>query len=241
MEPRGLIEERGNSTVVWQQGPRHKFYEDRYRLLCRSVPLVDQAENGEIFAVCDGVGSAPRGRDAAQEVCDVLVRFYDSALSAPASADTMHALLQDANKAIQSWGVITDTDRPQGACAATIVWVDENLFAHVFHVGDTSVLLIRDGTAQALTSSHNDVAGHLTNYFGLPKLQVETKSIKMEDGDRLLLMSDGITKSLYNQKIANIVEAHSRRSASLEALLSAARNAGSGDDITAVLVDIERT
>lgn len=234
-----MIEERGSATVVWQQGPRHKFYEDRYRLLCRSVPLVGRAKNGEIFAVCDGVGSAPRGRDAAQEVCDTLVKFYDPTLAAPATDETMHALLQQANETIQRWGVIADTDRPQGACAATIIWVDEPLFAHVFHVGDTSALLIRDGTAQALTTSHNDVAGHLTNYFGLPKLQVETKSIKMEDGDRLLLMSDGITKSLYNQKIANIVETHSRRSASLEALLSAARNAGSGDDITAILVDIE--
>ena len=234
-----MIEERGNATVVWQQGPRHKYYEDRYRLLCRPIPLVEQADRGEIFAVCDGVGSAPRGRDAAQEVCDILVKFYENAKELSPTAETLIALLDQANSVIHAWGLIEGTDRTQGACAATVVWITDDLVANVFHVGDTSALLIRNGTAQALTSAHHDAAEHLVNYFGLRSPQIETRSVPLEVGDRLLLMSDGISKSLYNQKIASIVESHSRRSASLEALLSAARNAGSGDDVTAVLVDIE--
>jgi serine/threonine protein phosphatase PrpC len=234
-----VIEERGNATVVWQQGPRHKYYEDRYRLLCRPIPFVEQADRGEIFAVCDGVGSAPRGRDAAQEVCDVLVKFYENAKELSPTAETLIALLDQANSVIHAWGLIEGTDRTQGASAATVVWITDDLVVNVFHVGDTSALLIRNGTAQALTSAHHDAVGHLTNYFGRPSLQIEIKTIQLDIGDRLLLLSDGISKSLYNQKIANIVESHSRRSASLEALLSAARNAGSGDDVTAVLVDIE--
>lgn len=236
-----MIEERGNAAVVWQQGTRHKFYEDRYRLLCRPIPLVEQAKRGEIFAVCDGVGSAPRGRDAAQEVCDVLVKFYKNAAEFPPTAETLISILDQANNVIHAWGVIEGTDRSLGACAATIVWITDDLIANVFHVGDTSALLIRNGTAQALTTAHHDAAGHLLNYFGLSSLQIETKSVQLDIGDRLLLLSDGISKSLYNQRIVTIVESHSRRSASLEALLSAARIAGSGDDITAVLVDIEES
>jgi serine/threonine protein phosphatase PrpC len=234
-----VIEERGNATVIWQQGPRHKFYEDRYRLLCRPIPLVEQAKRGEIFAVCDGVGSAPRGRDAAQEVCDVLVRFYEKAKELPPTVETLISLLDQANCVIHGWGLMEGTARSQGACAATVVWKTDNLMANIFHVGDTSALLIRNGTAQALTSAHHDVAGHLTNYCGQPSLQNEIRTIQLDMGDRLLLLSDGISKSLYTQQIAGIVESHSRRSASLDALLSAARSAGSGDDITVVLVDIE--
>ncbi len=236
-----MIEERGNAAVIWQQGPRHKFYEDRYRLLCRPISLVELAERGEIFAVCDGVGSAPRGRDAAQEVCDVLVKFYKNAAELSPTAETLISLLDQANSLIHAWGFIEGTDRSQGACAATIVWITDNLMANVFHVGDTAALLIRNGTAQALTSTHHNAAGHLVNYFGRSSLQIEIKSVQLDIGDRLLLLSDGISKSLYNQRIAAIVESHSRRSASLEALLSAARTAGSGDDITAVLVDLEES
>jgi len=234
-----VIEERGNATVIWQQGPRHMFYEDRYRLLCRPIPLVEQAERGEIFAVCDGVGSAPRGRDAAQEVCDVLVKFYENAKDLSPTVETLTSLLDQANCVILAWGLMEGTARSQGACAASVVWITRNLIANVFHVGDTSALLIRNGTAQALTSAHHDAAGHLTNYFGQSSLQIEIRTIQLDIGDRLLLLSDGISKSLYNQQIAGIVESHSRRSASLEALLGAARSAGSGDDVTAILIDIE--
>lgn len=236
-----MIEQRGNAAVVWQQGPRHKFYEDRYRLLCRPIPLVERARRGEIFAVCDGVGSAPRGRDAAQEVCDVLVKFYENSMELAPTADALMSLLNQANTTIHAWGVIEGTDRAQGACAATVVWITDELVAHIFHVGDTSALLIRNGTAQALTTVHHDAAGHLANYFGRSSLQIENRTVQLDAGDRLLLLSDGISKSLYNQKIANVVESHPRRAASLEALLSAARAAGSGDDVTAVLVDIEDT
>jgi len=60
------FEHRGNATVAWQMGPRHKFYEDRFRLLCHPIPLVAQGNQGEIFAVLDGVGSAPKGMAAAR-------------------------------------------------------------------------------------------------------------------------------------------------------------------------------
>ena len=236
-----MIEERGNAAVVWQQGPRHKFYEDRYRLLCRPIPLVEQAQRGEIFAVCDGVGSAPRGRDAAQEVCDVLIKFYKNAVELSPTTETLISILDQANNVIHAWGVIEGTDRSLGSCAATIVWITDDLIANIFHVGDTSALLIRNGTVQALTTAHHDAVGHLLNYFGLSSLQIETNSVQLDMGDRLLLLSDGITNSLYNQRIVDIVESHSRRTASLEALLRAARKAGSGDDITAVLVDTEES
>lgn len=58
-------------------------------------------------------------------------------------------------------------------------------------------------------------------------------------GDRLLLLSDGITKVLYNQQISDLVESQPTRTASLTALFYAANTKGVGDDATVVLVDIE--
>lgn len=233
------IEERGNAAVAWQKGPRHKFYEDRYRLLCHPIPLVAKAARGEIFAVCDGVGSADKGMAAAQEVCSTLISFYENAAELLPSSDTIGSLLTQANKTIHSWGLIDDSDRPLGACAGTVVWITEELTAHVFHAGDTSALLIRDGTAQPLTSIQHSVDGHLMKYFGQHDLELETRSVRVYEGDRLLLMSDGITKSLFNQQIVQIIEAQPTRPASLRELFKMVRLAGSGDDATAVLIDID--
>ena len=235
------FELRGNATVAWQKGPRHKFYEDRFRLLCHPIPLIAQANRGEIFAVLDGVGSAPKGMASAQEVCDSLVRFFTSPIDQiPDEKELLNAILANANETINSWGCMEGTTRPDGACAGTIVWIDVQRMAHIFHAGDTTALLIRDGLAQVLTTVHQNGDGHLSNYFGMPTLQLQTQSLQLEEGDRLLIFSDGIGKAFANnQGIADIIESKSTRNASLAALFVAARASGSSDDATAILVDIE--
>jgi hypothetical protein len=59
------VETKGIAAVAWMKGTKHKFYEDRFRLLCLPVPLVSEQDRGEIFAVFDGIGSAPKGMAAA--------------------------------------------------------------------------------------------------------------------------------------------------------------------------------
>jgi len=234
------FEHRGNATVAWQKGPRHKFYEDRFRLLCHPIPLVAQANQGEIFAVLDGVGSAPKGMAAAQVVCDGLVRFFDPNGQGSAEKEGLETILADANLTIHDWGFMEGTNRPDGACAGTVIWIDVKWLAHVFHVGDTTALLVRDGLAKVLTTVHQNSDGHLSNYFGMPTLKLQRQSIQLEEGDRLLIFSDGIGKAFaVNQDIADIIESKASRSASLAALFAAARSSGSSDDATAILVDIE--
>lgn len=150
---------------------------------------------------------------AAQAVCGVLFRFYENAnaKALPATSEAILGLLNQANDEILAWGMIQDAVRSLGACAGTAIWVDEGWVAHVFHAGDTSALLIRDGIVQQLTTVHHSAAGHLTSYFGLDYLQLETRDIQLEEGDRLLLLSDGITKALYNQQITPIWSNPSRR------------------------------
>jgi len=240
MNPSVTIEHRGSATVAWQQGPRHKFYEDRFRLLCRPIPLVEQADCGEMFAVLDGVGSAPKGMAAAQEVCDGLVKFFERTGSETPGQELLQALLILANRTILGWGMIDGTDRPQGACAGTVIWINRQLVAHVFHAGDTAALMIRGGVAKALTSVHHSADGHLANYFGLPSLRLDIQTTQLEEGDRLLAFSDGIGKAFFaNQQVADIVETQPTRQASLSALFAAARASGSSDDATAILFDIE--
>lgn len=234
------IESRGNATVAWQKGPRHKFYEDRFRMLCRPIPLVKQSNRGEIFAVLDGVGSAPKGMTAAQEVTDVLVKFFDVENCLGDGLDALQTLLQTANQTIHDWGMIPETVRPEGACAGTVVWVDQNWKASVLHAGDTTALLIRDGVPQQLTTVHQNGEGHLSNYFGMSRLRLDVRTVQLEEGDRVLIFSDGIGKAFFaNQQVADIIESHPTRQTSLNALFLAARSAGSSDDATAILVDVE--
>lgn len=208
-------------------------------MLSVDVPIVEQAGIGEIFAVADGVGSAPRGMAAAQYLCDRLTGLYRTPTST-GSIESVNELLRIVNEEINGWGTIEGTDRPEGACAATVLLINpERVKCTVFHAGDTRAGLIKDGICQILTPLDQDPGGALLNYFGRHIPSITSTSISLELGDRLLLCSDGATKCYSMAEMAEILERNGkRRSGLLELATGCARNP-SGDDVTVMVVDIE--
>jgi protein phosphatase len=130
--------------------------------------------------------------------------------------------------------------------------------AHLFliHVGDSRAYLWRGGEMKQLTRDHTvaqaladagqirpeEVRTHarrntLTNYLGghSGKIQADVRWTRLEDGDRLLLCSDGLNDMVDD---AGILEALNRREDSkrtTEILLDKALQAGGKDNITIVL------
>ena len=102
--------------IAQKTGLDHKLYEDRYRILDARAPLVRKADRGIIYGVMDGVGGAPRGMGAAQELCDQLQRFFRPGECEPTTA-AIRQIIHDANDEVASWGCIPGTDRPLGAAA----------------------------------------------------------------------------------------------------------------------------
>ncbi len=232
-------EERGTAAVAWLKGTKHRYYEDRYRMLSSDIPLVQQKSRGEVFAVFDGIGSASRGRDAAQEMTDQLIRFYRESDEIPASREGMRRILMEGNQAILEWGCMPGTDRPLGGCAGTIAWI-HGQSVEIFHAGDTVAYLIRDGgLVRQLTRLHEQ-DGAIYRYFGLgADLKIDVEIVPQEEGERLLLVSDGVTKAFDMYEITKIVEDHSNRRRAVGELVRRSRSRGSSDDITAMIIEIE--
>jgi len=226
------------AAVAWMKGTTHKFYEDRYRLLCRPVPIVVQQDRGEIFAVFDGIGSAPKGMAAAQAMCDGLVNFYREPEKYPASHESIGQLMMKANREIYDWGFMPGTDRPLGGCVGTVIWIYEEKM-HVFHAGDTIALLIRDGIFQQLTALH-ELDGAIYRYFDMGEnLQIDVERHDIEENDRILLMSDGVTKAMIPQEITALAEKHLDTSVAVFEIANRSRNIGSQDDITTMMIEVE--
>ena len=232
-------EKRDGVAVSWSRGTKHRFYEDRYRILSRDVPLVARAKRGEIFAVFDGIGSAPRGMSAAQEMADCLPGFFREPCPWSASVEGLVDLLMTTNNTICDWGFMPGTDRPLGGCAGSIVWLVNDQM-HFFHAGDTTLMLIHDGRGKEITHPHQTPDGAIFRYFGLgPVLKLDTGSIPIEESDRILLISDGITKVMDLVEIAACVEAHSAIDRAVDALTRQALARRATDDLTALLVQVE--
>lgn len=151
----------------------------------------------------------------------------------------MNRLLLEANHEIFSWGMMPGTDRPLGGCAGTVVWIHGQTLT-IFHAGDTCGLLIRDGKARQLTRLHEREDGAIIRYFGMGRfLEIDIDRIEWEDSDRILLLTDGVTKVFNPLEAAEFVEDFGDIGQASAELVRQSRLKGSIDDITVVLLEIE--
>ena len=72
-----------------------------------------------------------------------------------------------------------------------------------------------------------------------PVLKLDTGSISIEESDRILLISDGITKVMDLLEITNCVEAHSAIDRAVDTPTRQALARRATDDLTALLVQVE--
>jgi serine/threonine protein phosphatase PrpC len=126
----------------------------------------------------------------------------------------------------------------------------------IMHVGDSRAYVLRGGRLFRITRDHTlaqlyadqgivgqaDVAEHplshvLTRAVGAPveTLESDTHHREIEDGDQLLLCSDGLTKIASEQDIAAVMLAHGSSDAACRGLLELALARGAPDNVTAIV------
>lgn len=124
------------------------------------------------------------------------------------------------------------------------------------HVGDSRCYLARGDELRQLSTDHTVVAelvalGHLnpddvdthpqrhlvTRTLGLGPVTIESETLSLEEGDRLVFCSDGLTSMVKNDDIHRIVTAGDDPEATIWNLIEAANSAGGVDNITVAMVD----
>ena len=233
-------EKCGCVAVACSKGPKHGRYEDSYAIFPKAKKIVTRLNRGEIFAVFDGIGSAPEGGRSAEYMSSniILERYYQQSENHPATWQGIRDLLLEGNMEISKWGLMPGKDRPLGGCAGTVAWINEKKL-YIFHAGDTLAILIRDGKPEQLTRLHEQ-NGAIYRYFGLGNnLEIEIISRELKNYDRILLISDGITKAYSPNAAADIVEESSDILQAVKDLAQRARTKGSTDDITALLIEFD--
>ncbi|MDF1756013.1 MAG: SpoIIE family protein phosphatase [Verrucomicrobiales bacterium] len=229
------IEKRGRGVVGELIGKHHQFYEDRSRMLSDEIELVRAAARGEIFAVFDGVGSAPKGMHAAQKMADELIEFFTAPDEHPATENGLETLLLTANREITNWGFIPGTYRPVGACAGSIVWLRDEILT-LFHAGDTETWLIDGESLQRLTPESSGT-NTLSQYFGQgDDLRMDRRQISFPDQAKLLLFSDGLRKVITRAEVEATLRSKASPELTVQQLMEKAAANGHPDDVTVMLI-----
>ena len=197
-----------------------------------------------LFCVCDGMGGHAAGEVASAIAVETIAK------TGPKTADAAQL-----GAAIEA--AVNGIGRPGMGCTATAAVIDGTTLA-IAHVGDSRAYLLHEGTLIRVTRDHSYVeelvdAGEITadearvhpnrsvitRALGSdPAMYADHFTLNVEEGDRLILCSDGLSSMIPDGEIERVAQQSSTAQICTDNLVDAALAAGGGDNVTVVVVDI---
>lgn len=213
-------------------------------------PETSGAGNGPIIvAVADGMGGHVAGN-----VASALALATATEAAPDSDIETIERLVS-ANEAILERVREQQELSGMGTTMTLGRFLDDGTL-ELAHVGDSRCYLARGDELRQLSTDHTVVAelvalGHLnpddvdthpqrhlvTRTLGLGPVTIESETLSLEEGDRLVFCSDGLTSMVKNDDIRRIVTAGDDPEATIWNLIEAANSAGGVDNITVAMVD----
>ena len=203
------------------------------------------AGKGIAAVIADGVSAAEAAREAA-DLC--VLGFLNDYYSTPEPWQVKTAG-QRVITALNRWLFAEGQgfrDEGRGFVCAMSVLVVKGSQAHIFHVGDTRIWLVRDSRISLLTRDHTQRVSedheYLSRAMGLSlNLKIDYQQLDLASGDSLLLTTDGVHSVLLPSVIEEIsTRAENTPDEICASLNAAALDAGSTDNVSCQLLRIEQ-
>ncbi|BCA80350.1 Stp1/IreP family PP2C-type Ser/Thr phosphatase [Desulfuromonas sp. AOP6] len=211
-----------------------------------------------LFVVADGMGGYAAGEVASSLAVREVQKFLQDLDQGKAFADMSadEALRQAflaADEAVSREARDNPGWRGMG-CTLVTAWIQGERMT-VAHVGDSRLYRVRQGSLELLTEDHTLVHEQvlqgllspadatvspnrhvLTRALGsFPNTEVSVAQFTIEEDDRYLLCTDGLTDMLDDETILSLVLSTDDPRTACARLVDAANAAGGKDNITAVL------
>src|SRR5919202_729888 len=210
-----------------------------------------------IFAVADGVGGAQAGEVASKTAVEVLDEAFRHQIEGSDIEDLMEIAIQRANRSIYQMA----QDSPKlSAMATTIVALRlDGHIATIGHVGDSRLYrLSPDGQLHRETEDHSIVeeevrAGRMTpeqaanhpsknvisRALGAEQaVEVDMKTMQVEEGTEFLLCTDGITRHVSDNEIRQLLVVSNNLDELCNELKRRCYERGAEDNLTVVAVRV---
>ena len=233
-----------SATAQTDTGLRRKRNEDSLLVL----------ESASLFVVADGMGGYRGGELASKLAVTTMAEAFKSSTfdgppheNVPTHASELARAIQMANARILEAAKAKPDLEGMGTtlCAARFSGNKKRLY--VGHVGDSRCYRLRDGVLQQMTADHtmadHGVKGpesaHLSRAVGIwPTVPIDIiMGVPVAD-DIYMLCSDGLTKMLSDEMIAQVLRTEEDLKAAVERLILFANSRGGKDNITVVLVRV---
>jgi PPM family protein phosphatase len=212
-----------------------------------------------LFVVADGMGGHAGG-DVASAIALNRIKEADIPY---ASAEEAQFSMQSALIAANALLAETVFEHPEltgmGTTVSAIARVGDQVA--LAHIGDSRIYLLREGTLTQVSIDHTFVqrlvdTGRITEEEALvhPRRsvlmrvlgdvdshpEIDTWILDTKPGDRWLLCSDGLSGVVKADELATLIASKDSPKAVAERLVKASLDAGAPDNVTVVIVDIDR-
>lgn len=214
-------------------------------------------ETAQFAVVCDGMGGANGGNIASQIAVDIIGERIRASYPPTGEANWAEYMLASAMAAANAAVFDRSLKQPElsGMGTTVVAVVTCGKTAYISHVGDSRLYLFRQGHVRQITRDHSVVqnmieSGQITEeqakshprrHFITRALGVtddesgEYDELTLEEGDRLLLCTDGLTNMVEPQKMQELLALPSDEVT--DALIQAALDGGGSDNVTVVLME----
>lgn len=207
------------------------------------------------FVVADGMGGHLAGDVASRiAVQTISKRANDGATATP---DGLEQAVKEANSAIYNKASSDPELHGMGTTCTLVLVADAEI--HIAHVGDSRAYLLRGGELSQLTEDHTLVGrmvkeGRLkpeeaerhpqrsiiTRALGVDDhVEVDVLSVPIEEGDTVLMCSDGLSSMLDADAIRAVLVENEDPQTAVDGLIDRANEAGGEDNITAVVLTFD--
>ena len=207
--------------------------------------------------VCDGMGGVHGGKIAStaaiEMVSEKIKKCYNPSMSVSSLENLLLSSITTANVDVFDRGVFDNSLKGMGTTiVATLVKNNEVCIAHV---GDSRAYIIRDKSIEQITKDHslvqemldkgqitkeeyenNPIKNIITRAMGVDEeIDIEFDYIYLNDGDALLLCTDGLSGMVSDSKLLEIY-LNTDFDNLAEKYISEANNNGGSDNITVVVM-----
>ncbi len=210
-----------------------------------------------VFVVCDGMGGAMGGEIASRTAVEAFVEQMVAVAPEQRTPKSVAKAVCAANRRVQARAAHDASLEGMGTTLIALAGCGDREMRLV-HVGDSRCYRWRRGTLTRETEDHSLVAEQLrmgvideaqaalspmrniiTRSVGTRRsVEPEIQTLAVEPGDLLLLCSDGLTRELPDDRIAEFLALPMSIAARNEGLMAAALAMGGKDNITMLLVEI---
>jgi len=205
---------------------------------------MELTHKGIIAVTADGVGSSEAGKEASEYCVQGFISDY---LSTPLSWSVKKSgdrIIRSLNSWLYSQGQRRYSSELSLASTLAVL-VIKSATAHLFHVGDSRIHLIRNGKIHCLTKDHRLIVDRNKTYLsramgGEYNVHYDYSNLVIESGDIFLLSTDGVHEYLSNEEINTLALASNNLETASTSIVEAALAAGSDDNVTCQILRVEQ-